>query len=183
MCQATTDTLHPFEKAGLGTAPFRFIGHYRDVGPKPMGDGITMCGAPGQPMGTCDYCSQGIADCYQVKSADGKQFVVGCDCISKLAKQSNMTASQLARDPVYQELKRAINKVKTTQRHAREAAKIAEGQAWATANEAALRAIPHPSRGSETMWDTYEWYMGHAGNKGKLDILKFLKAKVEAAQS
>lgn len=95
----TSDQIHVFERAGLGRAPFRVLGVERRVGP------ITLCdaqgrptnvqvGSPGQPMGSCAYCGQGIAECWSIRSADGKVFTVGCDCVAKtgdggLRKQGN----------------------------------------------------------------------------------------------
>ena len=39
--------------------------------------------APKQAGTTCDYCGTGILYEYVIKSADGKVFVVGCDCVQK----------------------------------------------------------------------------------------------------
>jgi hypothetical protein len=177
MCK-TTDKLHPFESAGLGKAPFKFVGFYRDIGPKPMGDGMTTIGAPGQPMGTCDYCLNGIANCYQIASADGKHFVVGCDCVDKLCNPTNLPASRLAHDKVYQAVKAAQRKATNEARQLREKAKIAEGQKWADENEQLLRATQNGFRPGESLWDQYVWFMNNAGNAGKIKILKQLKRNV-----
>lgn len=74
--------VHVFERAGLGKAPFRFIRVERRVGPLDMGNGCFV-GAPGQPMGTCQYCGEGIAECCVIRSADGREFVVGNVCVGK----------------------------------------------------------------------------------------------------
>ena len=82
----TQNGVHAFEKAGLGKAPFRIVGCCEKRGPIVLSQagGVTMtCGAPGQPMGVCDFCGTGIAECWAVRSADGKQFEVGCDCVRK----------------------------------------------------------------------------------------------------
>lgn len=81
---ATTE--HPFQKRGLGLAPFRMVDFYEDRGPKTIctKDGVThQVGSPGQAMGTCDYCGTGIAYICVIKSADGKEFKVGTDCVEK----------------------------------------------------------------------------------------------------
>lgn len=176
----TEETLHPFESAGLGKAPFRYVGVEHKVGPVMLADGITQVGAPGQPMGTCDYCLQGIANCYRIRSADGKDFVVGCDCVEKLYKTSNVTATAIARDPVYKKIKRDKAAHNRKVRLAREATKITEGQAWAEANRETLQAIPHAKREGESQWDRYCWFMENAGNKGKLGIIAELKRAVAA---
>lgn len=80
-----TEKIHKFEEAGLGKAPFQVVGVHEERGPKVTYiDGIRCeSGAPGQPVGTCDYCGTGIADCYEIRSSDGKEFVVGSDCVAK----------------------------------------------------------------------------------------------------
>ena len=173
MIATQTNTMHPFEKSGLGKAPFRFVGHERKVGPIQVG--FMTIGAPGQPMGTCDHCGTGIADCYSVVSSDGNRFVVGSDCIEKLYGSKNRKSSDLARDPVYRAFKAEKNKIASARRHEREAVKIAAGKAWADQHEAELRAIPNIHRDGESRWDQYQWFMRCAGNKGKLDILDKLQ--------
>jgi len=74
--------IHAFERAGLGKAPFRCIGVEEKRGPITLPNGLQV-GAPGQAMGTCAFCSQGIAECYLIQNADKKQFTVGCDCVRK----------------------------------------------------------------------------------------------------
>lgn len=67
---------HIFERAGLGKAPFRCVGSFELK--------WQACpGAPIQPGGSCDYCSQGIMYAYAIKSADGRRFKVGCDCVMR----------------------------------------------------------------------------------------------------
>lgn len=115
MCDKTTTaapTLHPFEAAGLGLAPFRFVGYSHSVGPitTQIAPGIEVqVGAPGQPMGTCAYCSRGIAHLYHIKSSDEKRFIVGCDCVAKIGRADNalLTAVQRQEAKVRAEARRA----------------------------------------------------------------------------
>lgn len=83
-------TIHPFEEAGLGRAPFRFVEMTVSV----------YSAAPGhsQPAGTCDYCGQGIKYCCHIASVDGKTAVVGCDCIRKLERIDNRLISDIDRE-------------------------------------------------------------------------------------
>tara|TARA_R110002126_G_scaffold226772_7_gene371470 strand:+ start:156 stop:683 length:528 start_codon:yes stop_codon:yes gene_type:complete len=74
--------MHVFTRSKLGSAPFRCVGVFQQVGPIVLSDG-TQVGSPGQAMGVCAHCGTGIADCYQIKSADGKTFVVGSSCVEK----------------------------------------------------------------------------------------------------
>jgi hypothetical protein len=78
--------MHVFTRSNLGVAPFRCVGVFSDTGPHlyPQADGTTIeIGSPGQAMGVCAHCGTGIADCYKIRSADGKEFVVGSSCVEK----------------------------------------------------------------------------------------------------
>lgn len=86
------NSVHPFEIAGLGRAPFTLEGYSCEVGPKRLADGVTV-GAPGQPMGTCDYCGRGIAHVFKIRSSDGKESGVGCDCVLKIEREDNQLVS------------------------------------------------------------------------------------------
>lgn len=68
--------LHCFEKANLGTYPFRCVGvTYQTFRAAPD--------APLQPGACCDYCGTGIMYVYAVVGADGRKFKVGSDCIAR----------------------------------------------------------------------------------------------------
>ena len=62
--------IHPFERAGLGVAPYTFLGVSERVY-------VACPGAPAQPGGTCDYCGNGIRYLYHCVSADGRRFAGG----------------------------------------------------------------------------------------------------------
>lgn len=78
---------HAFERAGLGLAPFRYVGMHEKVY-------VAYTGAPVQPAGTCEYCGNGIRYCCQIRSADGKEFVVGTDCVWKVNAENNVANVQ-----------------------------------------------------------------------------------------
>lgn len=59
-------TVHPFEAAGLGKAPFTCFAVER-----------------GAEMSSCDYCSTAIRYQCWIRSADGRTFKVGNDCVAK----------------------------------------------------------------------------------------------------
>ena len=178
MTNSTTNTgpsLHPFEKAGLGKAPFKFIGMTHEVGPIRLADGMTTIGAPGQPMGSCDYCGQGIALVCRVKSSDGNVFKVGCDCVNKVYKDYGRESA----DPIKRAIDRAKKEHQRKVRHAREQRKLAEYREWTDANREALEATPNPQREGESRWDQVEWFQRHAGTSGNLKLFKTLKAVLE----
>lgn len=70
-------TVHRFEHAGLGLAPFRFTGEVTEKT-------YQACpGAPVQAGSTCDYCGTCIRYEFWIVSSDSKRHKVGCDCIHK----------------------------------------------------------------------------------------------------
>lgn len=164
--------VHPFEKAGLGRAPFRFIGVEVKIGPIMLDDGMTMVGSPGQPMGTCAYCGNGIAECCHIRDADGKTFIVGNVCVNKTADK-----------PLISKVKLAMRKRNAEKRKAREAARIERMlETFAREDVKAVLATtdsPNAYRAAErgeTALCWAEFMVANAGNKGKIEVAR----KVEA---
>lgn len=124
MCNTnSTDTLHRWEKAGLGQAPYTFIGASKNV--IRYDDGST------QPGGTCAYCSTGIMHEFRFRSADGKTFVVGSTCVHKHDAAGLTNAKKYS-----MELARLRSESKQERERAKVIALIAE-------HETALAATPH----------------------------------------
>lgn len=112
---------HPFQKAGLGIAPFRFVRCYEAK--------YQACpGAPVQPGTSCDYCGTGIMYAFVVRGACGTEFKVGCDCVEKT------DAGHLAGA-----VKVAAKRMKAEAKEAREA-EAGKRKAEAILNEAGLNA-------------------------------------------
>lgn len=170
-------TVHKFEAAGLGKAPFRYVGFTEKRGPivTILPNGIRQeVGAPGQPMGTCDYCGQGIAICCEIVSADGKRFIVGSDCVEKTG------------DRGLRVVKSDVQKAARAKSKAREQQRIDEMQDRLE-NDAELRAflasLPHekPYRAAkgETMLDSFTWMFSHAGHAGKIKSVRAIEKRLE----
>ncbi len=71
------ETIHDFERAGLGKAPFRFVGSAERL--------FQACpGEPVKPGGCCKFCFAGIRYACIIKSADGQINDVGQDCVKRL---------------------------------------------------------------------------------------------------
>jgi len=172
----STDKIHRFEKAGLGRAPFRFVDVEYRVGPITYPNGMTV-GAPGQPMGACDFCGQGIAECCIIQDADGKRFVVGNQCVYKTGDQGLTNT-----------VKRVVDQAKAKRRAERERKRIAEAKEALPEVADALKAEPHPmawlAEKGMTLLDYVEWNFKKAGHTGQLKVTrmieKALKAKEEA---
>ncbi len=154
-----TNTLHRFEAAGLGSAPFRCIGTYVSQYQAIPGD--PSC--PIQPGTSCDYCGQGISNVYRIRSADGREFKVGCDCVTKTGDAG---------------LSRRVKSIQATARKAASDAKAATlGEMLAdVAISAKLASLPHPKFAGKTMLDFAGWMLKNAGNAGKIKTAKLVKA-------
>ena len=165
MCNATTTTVHPFEKAGLGLAPFRYVGMvHQDIrdGVRHLGETAGGCYITTNPGGTCDYCGMAIVNMFTIKSADGKTFKVGCDCLAKV--DAKLTV-------------RAKVDVKAKKKAA-DAARIKAARESLPRAES-LRLAPHPTAwgaaNGKTMADWCEWMFVNAGTTGKLNAARVVE--------
>jgi hypothetical protein len=169
-----TTTIHPFEKAGLGKAPFRYVGiidqemRYGEavVRTKMNGHMIEFATKPG---GSCDYCGTYIVTMCKVKSADGKFFKVGCDCIEKVADVKMV---------------RAVKEDTKKMKKAREIARIARAFDRLEDPIVAerLAVLPHP-RGFKDRYNGYplsaanyvSWMRQNSMHAGRLETAKFIE--------
>lgn len=173
-----TQSLHPFEKAGLGKAPFRYLGMSHEVGPITLENGM-MVGTPGQPMGSCDYCGQGIANVCNVQSADGNKFKVGCDCVEKVYKQYGRESA----DPIKRAIERDRKAHNRKVRHDREKRQLAEFESWSeTPDVKEWLAATKDTHRDQTLADRVEWFSRCAGTAGNLKLYRELKRIFEAKE-
>ncbi len=166
----TATMIHVFEKANLGKAPFEFIEIISRRGPIKLDNGQQV-GAPGQPMGTCDYCGTGIADCYLIESADGKRFEVGCECVMKTGDRGlKRVIDQATKD---------MNKKKADEKKARTSRKLEELLSDESV-QSSLLSLPHPSEkmaGSGfTRLDWAIFMFEKAGDAGRRSAVKFIES-------
>jgi hypothetical protein len=160
-----TIAIHPFERANLGTAPFRCTGSYESK--------YQACqGAPIQPGSSCDYCGQGIMTVFTIKSADGKTFKVGCDCVARTYRECATT--DLARDA--RKVLDAVNKLKTAALNARKDAQIAEAAAKLTARAIDLDVLVTIGGRQRNAFDHLRWMFANGGRAGKLRAAKRMDA-------
>lgn len=156
--------VHAFERAGLGKAPFRFDGFEVRT--------FQAChGAPVQPGTCCDFCFTGISNVFWIKSADGKRFKVGCDCVEKTGDRGLRKVI----DAKVAEHRRALS-------HKRDDAKIAAALEILPFVSVTLALRPHPNawRNGETMLDHVEWMLANAGRAGRVKVAKVI---LDAAKS
>jgi hypothetical protein len=172
--------LHPFERAGLGVAPFRFAGYRYFVGPIVSTDpatGIrTEIGAPGQPMGTCKYCGAGIANVCTIADANGPE------CVAKLAHDSNVASG------ILNEVDRAVRLAENDRARERREAKSAAARDTADrlrlaaravlfANPDALATVANPrGRGTLREWALWCVESGNGGATSWREVARALRA-------
>lgn len=145
-----TNDVHPFERAGLGLAPFRCVS-VTDAGRIARG---------------CEYCGTGIRILCTIKSADGRHFVVGSDCVAKTSIKVDMTLALEVRKQVDE-----IKREKAARR--REAKRAAEWECAVAAIREAREILerypdrltdkPHPAYAGKTYRDYAQFILANAG--------------------
>ena len=161
-----TDQLHVFERAGLGKAPFKFFKYTEET--------YQAChGAPIQPGGCCDYCGTGIIRTCWIKSADGKEFKVGADCVLRVGDAGLLKAFKNSPEV------RAANKAKAVAKDKRvtdEIAAILANPSEALQNATVLGYV----NGNRVPVPALPWiekslsWSGAVGRVRKLKLLKTL---------
>ncbi len=156
---------HPFSH--LGPAPYRFLGFEDTSDRKALNSHLraegqtyttNMCG------GSCDHCGTAIWNVFRFRAADGVEFKVGSTCQEKARKEVGVY-----RDAALERASDAKRKAAKIKRHAREAAKLTEADAWIREHADQLEAMPHP-RGwdGQSFLDQLRWTWENAGTAGKL---------------
>ena len=167
---------HPFDH--LGQPPYAFIGvvekiHY----PCTDLDGNPDSRVPPVACGTCDHCGTCIRYAYKLKSSDGKQFEVGCDCILKADKEPKLVR-------IITEERR---KIERENRLKREEAKIADLTPQYEAIICVLEKSPHPNEyyagQGKTLADYYSFILRSCGNAGTIKYMKLAIAKAKAKET
>lgn len=153
--KTATQTIHPWEAAGLGRAPFRLLGAVDQnisYGERVLGHvaGATLTTKPG---GTCAVCGHAITVIYEVESADGNRFPVGCDCVLKLNDAA-----------MGRQVRTHVNRIQRERSRAKKVAQEAADRVYVAAFDLdRVRHIPHPityrAERGETLADWALWCM------------------------
>ena len=147
--------IHRFEAAGLGRAPFEIVGQSI---------------LPGQG-GSCDYCATGIKNAFWIKSADGRSFKVGCDCVRKTDDAGLI--GQLTKAEA------ALKQEKRTIKWDRDALRIKAAKERLGTVRGRLMAQPHPVPGmaaeGRTLFDYVEWMLKNAGRSGAIRVSRIIE--------
>lgn len=158
-------TVHRFERAGLGKAPFRFVEMTEKV--------YQACpGAPAQPGSNCDYCMASIRYEFWCESSDGKVFKVGCDCIHKIGDRGLVKQISAAE----RQLRDKKNAAARERKKAKKIARLESARAKLPTIRGTLASQPHPheyhaSQG-KTLLDYVEWCLVNHGEERACDVIE-----------
>lgn len=125
----TTSTfVHPFQKAGFGTAPYRCVGVHENR--------FSMPDGTSKPGGCCDYCGTGILYEFSIRSSEGLTFVVGCDCAEKVGLKETIRETRLQHARAKRAAGTAIRKAQREAKWAEERAERVKAttEVWNAAN-------------------------------------------------
>lgn len=93
-----SEKIHKWTEYGLGEAPFRFVGvaqipspSLAEANPDAYNNAMRAL-PPGYHCGTCAVCGMPLMNNYLIKSADGRTFSVGCECVLKRGDRSLVDA-------------------------------------------------------------------------------------------
>lgn len=166
-------TVHPFERAGLGKAPFRYVGMVAQD--RCYGEAIlnraeyekTGVAVTTKPGGSCAYCGTYIVNMYNIVSVDGHVFHVGSDCVEKTADRKLVDA-----------MKAETRKAAKAKRAANAGAVTVELATFLVDDEtrAKLATLPHPKFAGFTLLDWAEWMVKRSGATGRAKTLKAIKS-------
>jgi hypothetical protein len=164
--------LHKFEERGLGKAPFAYAGMSENWY-------VAHQGAQKQPGGSCDYCGMGIAYEFHVRSADGRQFKVGCDCIAKVGDEGLRRA--IAADE--RKLLNARNEAARVRRVLAQVAAYAQLETWRRDVNLSgfLASQAHPvGRVGYSALNYLDWCLEHLGGSNAAGAVRRLSGAVAA---
>ncbi len=171
MEKTTLRRTHPWEKAGLGIAPFRFVGSETKT--------YQACpGAPIQVGGSCDACGNGIKHFCWIEDANGKRFKVGSVCVNKVDRKLGKVADAAVK---------AADKAATAEReNARIAATIEileREELSGPILRAEIASHPHPNawraEQGDTRLDYFRWMFSNAGHSGSMKIVRAIDKTIK----
>lgn len=121
---STTLSVHCFEKAGLGVAPFRCVGFAAIPSPSLAEQNVAaynnaLADLPkGVGCGSCAYCGTAILNNFIIESSDDQRFVVGCDCVAKTGDAGLIKEVRAERLRVVREKRDTLRSLKRSEREA-----------------------------------------------------------------
>lgn len=175
----TKTDVHTFEMAGLGKAPFRYVGMVAqdiEYGRRRLNsrdEAVSVTTAPG---GTCDACGTYIVDMFRIVSSDGQESVVGCDCILKVAQ----TVQERKKfDADVKALKKVKAQVAAEKKKLRDKARVQAAIERLPFVCGTLAEQPHPQKflasQGKTLLNYVRWMFDNAGLSGQVQAAKIVE--------
>ncbi len=152
-----SDITHPFERHGLGRAPFRLVRCER-------------C----EPMATCNFCNHAIRWAFHCEGADRRSFVVGRECINQIDSSYSQARREAERQ--LQEAERQFKE----QEKAELGSRLQYVREQLTAKPELLRDQPHPKlsyRNSHSMRDYVEFLLQNGSETGLKKACKIVESQ------
>ena len=157
--------IHTFEEAGLGKAPFKFIG----VEEKTYQAHPT---APIQPGGICAYCGTPLIECCLIQDTEGKIFIVGSTCVNKTGDRGLINF-----------VKREVNRKRKAVRLERESQRIVNAKNQWKVNQAVRSLLSrerHPNdyianTQGKTLADYVDYLFQYGGHSGQFRVAKLIE--------
>lgn len=160
---------HVFEKAGLGTAPFRVV-DLQMLRYKASPD------APSQPGAACDYCGTGIVETYFIEGSDKRRFKVGNECVKRTGDTGLIDETKKMRN--------AAKREERVEKKAR-AAQITLDQAKELfAMSEFLKALPHPNEFMAqtkglSLLDYAQWHLDKGNGRRVVELVQYEQSRPE----
>ncbi len=157
-------TVHVF--AHLAPAPYRYLRFEVRT--------YQAChGAPVQVGTICDHCGTGIKDTFWFSGADGVEFKVGNQCVTKSGDEG-------LRKVIAPE----VNRIKRERKAARDGERIRLGLLLLVEHRATFDNAPHPFAGSswaadKTLADYLFWMFENSGTAGRIRACKIIEARTK----
>jgi hypothetical protein len=155
---------HAFEVAGLGRAPFRFVG---------LSENVIDAGGEQKAGGCCAYCFTGIRFECHILSSDGKRTTVGSNCIEKVGDAGLLKAYK--KSPEFRAHQRDLRRRKS-------AVVFTELKALIESRKSEFASQPHPRGFVDretgkplTYLDSVVWLFENSGASGRASLLRALK--------
>ena len=124
MNTAATITVHPFEAAKLGVAPFRYVGMFSLPSASLAAQNVdaynnALASIPRDiGAGSCCYCGMYITHNFIIKSSCGRRFVVGCECVTRTGDAGLVKEVKAERSKMAKEKREAKARIKRADREA-----------------------------------------------------------------
>lgn len=138
--------MHPFEKAGLGIAPYRlirvislpergFAGIAPNLFTKAMSDAADEGRRERVSLGKCQFCGTALKNNFIIEATCGHRSVVGCDCVRRTDDETLIATVEAADRERQQAAREAVRQAKAARaeqqrKAAQRAQKRAERRFW-----------------------------------------------------